>query len=110
MSRPTPRSVNDYLAALRAALAGEDPALIQDALYDAEEYLRAELAANSGVPEAEVLERVARTYGFPEEIAAAYRDTEVKVTCALRPPLTKRLEAQTPWTGSWRCIRIRALT
>ncbi len=39
--RTAPRSIDQYLAALREALAGEDPALIQDALYDAEEYLRA---------------------------------------------------------------------
>jgi hypothetical protein len=90
MTQPTPRSIDDYLTALRAALAGEDPALIQDALYDAEEYLRAEVAANPGIPEADVLERVARTYGHPEEIAAAYRDTEVTVTRALQPPVSKR--------------------
>ena len=35
-----PRSIDEYLKQLRAALEGEDPALIQDALYDAEEYLR----------------------------------------------------------------------
>ncbi len=90
MSGPAPRSIDDYLTALRAALAGEDPALIQDALYDAEEHLRAEVAANPGIPEAEVLERVVRAYGSPEEIAAAYRDTEVKVTRALQPPVSKR--------------------
>ena len=89
MSRPAPRSIKEYLTALRAALEGQDPALIQDALYDAEEYLRAELAANPGISEADVLERVAGTYGRPEEIAAAYRDTEVKVTQALRPPVSK---------------------
>jgi len=44
--RSAPRSIEQYLAALREALAGEDPALVQDALYDAEEYLRAEVAAN----------------------------------------------------------------
>jgi hypothetical protein len=96
MSRPAPRCINDYLTALRAALAGEDPALIQDALYDAEEYLRAEVAANPGIPEAEVLERVATTYGRPEEIAESYRDTEVKVTRALRPPISKRPAAPDP--------------
>ena len=42
-----PRSIDEYLKQLRAALAGADPALIQDALYDAEEYLRAEVAAQS---------------------------------------------------------------
>jgi hypothetical protein len=34
-----PRSIEEYLEALRGALAGADPALIQDALYDAEEQL-----------------------------------------------------------------------
>jgi uncharacterized membrane protein len=48
MSGLAPRSIDEYLQRLRAALDGEDPALIQDALYDAEEYLRAELAAHSG--------------------------------------------------------------
>ena len=43
-----PRSIDEYLKQLRTALAGADPALIQDALYDAEEYLRAEVAANPG--------------------------------------------------------------
>src|SRR5262245_6747401 len=90
MSRPTPRSIDDYLTALRAALGGEDPALVQDALYDAEEHLRAEVAANPGIPEADVLERVVGTYGRPEEIATAYRDTELKVTQALRPPVSQR--------------------
>ena len=42
------RSIDEYLKQLRQALAGEDPALIQDALYDAEEYLRAEVAAHPG--------------------------------------------------------------
>src|SRR5256885_9644169 len=46
MSSNAPRSIDDYLKQLRAALEGEDPALIQDALYDAEEYLRAEVAAH----------------------------------------------------------------
>jgi uncharacterized membrane protein len=96
MSRPTPRSIDDYLTVLRAALAGEDSALIQDALYDAEEYLRAEVAANPGIPEAEVLERVAGTYGRPEEVAAAYRDTEAKVTRALQPPVSKRAASPDP--------------
>jgi len=96
MSRPAPRSIDDYLSALRAALAGSDPALIQDALYDAEEYLRAEVAANPGVPEAEVLERLMTTYGSPEEIAAAYRDTELKVTRALQPPASKRAASPDP--------------
>ena len=32
----TPRTIPEYLEQLRAALGGADPALVQDALYDAE--------------------------------------------------------------------------
>ena len=86
MTNNAPRSVEDYLRQLRAALAGADIALIQDALYDAEEYLRAEIASHPGKSEADVLELIASTYGAPEEVAAAYRDTETKLNAALRTP------------------------
>lgn len=86
MSRPAPRTLDEYLRQLREALAGEDPALVQDALYDAEEYLRAEIAAQPGKPEGDVLELIASTYGAPDEVAAAYRETEAKVKAALRTP------------------------
>jgi len=86
MSTNAPRSIDEYLKQLRAALAGQDPALIQDALYDAEEYLRAEVAAHPGKSEADVLELIASTYGAPEEVASAYRDTEAKVKAALKTP------------------------
>jgi uncharacterized membrane protein len=84
-----PRSIDEYLKQLRAALGGDDPALTQDALYDAEEYLRAEVAAHPQKSEADVLELIATTYGAPEEVAAAYRDTEVKVKAALQTPAPK---------------------
>jgi uncharacterized membrane protein len=84
-----PRSIDDYLKQLRAALGGDDPALTQDALYDAEEYLRAEVAAHPDKSESDVLELIASTYGAPEEVAAAYRDTEVKVKAALKSPGAK---------------------
>lgn len=90
MSANAPRSIEDYLKQLRAALAGEDPALIQDALYDAEEYLRAEIAAHPDKSEADVLELIATTYGAPDEVATAYRDTEAKVKAALRTPQPAR--------------------
>ena len=86
MSANAPRSIDEYLRQLRNALAGEDTALIQDALYDAEEYLRAEVAAHPQRSEADVLELIASTYGAPDEVAAAYRDTEAKVKAALKPP------------------------
>ncbi len=83
---PLPTSIPDYLEHLRRSLAGADPALIQDALYDAEEYLRSELAENPGTSEADVIARVASSYGAPDEVADIYRDTEVKVQAALRAP------------------------
>ena len=86
MSVNAPRSIDEYLKQLRSALADEDAALIQDALYDAEEYLRAEVAAHPDRSEADVLELISSTYGAPEEVAAAYRDTEAKVKAALKTP------------------------
>lgn len=82
----TPTTIPEYLDQLRVALAGADPALVQDALYDAEEYLRSEMAENPGKSEAEVIASVAGSYGAPEEVADIYRDTEVTVNKALRPP------------------------
>src|SRR5580692_10629524 len=86
MTRNAPRSIDQYLKALRDELAGEDAALIQDALYDAEEYLRAEVAAHPDKSESDVLELIASTYGAPDEVAAAYRDTEAKVKAAMTTP------------------------
>ncbi|KRE87480.1 hypothetical protein ASG75_04970 [Rhodanobacter sp. Soil772] len=81
-----PRTIVEYLEQLRAALRGADPALIQDALYDAEEHLRAELAEQPGRGEAEMLEHVVGSYGAPDEVAEIYRDQEIKIQRALRPP------------------------
>jgi hypothetical protein len=92
MSPSSPRSIVGYLLALRAALAGADPALVQDALYDAEDHLRAEGAANPGMSEPELLEHIARTYGSPDEVAAAYRDTEAQVSAALHSPVSRRVQ------------------
>jgi uncharacterized membrane protein len=102
MSRSAARSIAEYLKQLREALAGEDPALIQDALYDAEEYLRAEVAAHPGKSEADVLELIASTYGAPEEVAAAYRDTEAKVKAALQTPPPRVSASQSPWRKFFR--------
>ncbi|GAA4869186.1 sensor domain-containing protein [Luteimonas vadosa] len=84
-----PTNIPDYLARLRKSLAGADPALVQDALYDAEEYLRSELAENPGRGEAEVIASVASSYGAPDEVAEIYRETEARVETALRAPTPK---------------------
>jgi len=89
-----PRTIAEYLKQLRAALKGADPALIQDALYDAEEHLRAELAEDPQRSEADMLAHVVSTYGAPEEVADIYRDQEIKIQRALRvPPPPKRRSA-----------------
>ena len=81
-----PRTINEYLEQLRAALRGADPALVQDALYDAEEHLRAELAEQPGRDEAVMLEHVVGSYGAPDEVADIYRDQEIRIQRAIRPP------------------------
>jgi uncharacterized membrane protein len=86
-STGTPRTIAEYLDQLRVALRGADPALVQDALYDAEEHLRAELAEQPGRSEADMLAHVVGSYGAPEEVADIYRNQEIKIQRALRPPL-----------------------
>ncbi len=78
------RTVEGYLANLRTALAGADPALVQDAAYDAEEYLRDALAETDGSEGA--FDAVVEAYGTPEEIASSYREAEITVAAALRKP------------------------
>ena len=85
-ARPLPTTIPEYLEQLREALRGADPAMVQDALYDAAEYLRSELSEQAGRSEAEVIASVAGSYGAPEEVADIYRETEVTVNRALRPP------------------------
>ncbi len=86
MTAATPSTVEQYLDALRSALRGADKALVQDALYDAEEHLRAELAQRPGEDEATVLAGIVASYGAPEEVAEAYRSNEATVQKALRTP------------------------
>ena len=82
-----PKTIEEYLAQLNAALADADPALKQDAQYDAEEYLRSELAEHPEWDVATMLANVATSYGAPEEVAEIYRDKEVQVETALRSPV-----------------------
>ncbi len=89
MNTAIAKSIPEYLDQLRAALAGSDPALVQDALYDAEDYLRSEWAEHPEMDEASLLASVAGSYGAPSEVADIYRDTEVTVHRALRAPPPK---------------------
>ncbi|MDP2299320.1 MAG: sensor domain-containing protein, partial [Actinomycetota bacterium] len=77
--------IEQYLHSLRAAFGGADPALVQDALYDAEEYLHAELAG-CAENDADCFAAVVERYGTPDEVAAAYLETEITVARALKTP------------------------
>lgn len=84
------RSVDDYLSQLKKELRGCDRAMIQDALSDAEEYLRTALdsamADGATVSEADALSHIIERYGMPEEVATAYREMEHRITPALARP------------------------
>lgn len=86
------QTIDTYLDALRAALKGCDKALIQDALWDAENHLRSELARGRwkepGLDEAAALKEILATYGEPAEVAAAYKDRDAIVSAALAPSAT----------------------
>jgi len=83
--------IDTYLRDLRSALEGADPALVQDALFDAEEYLNEGLAAAGRPPDdrpggspgdfAAIVER----YGRPQEVASAYLENAAGVV-AVRAP------------------------
>lgn len=90
------RTIGGYLAELRKALAGADPALVQDALYDAEEYLRDATAENGG-DSAEAFDAAVAAYGTPDEVAAAYRDSELTVARALRAPVPSARKSANPF-------------
>ncbi len=79
-------TVEQYLAELKKQLSGCDRATIQDALYDAEEYLRTALdkeMGNTSLSEAEAFSAIVEKYGSPEETAAAYREIESRLAPAL---------------------------
>ncbi len=73
-------SIDQYLYQLRKEMSGCDRATIQDALSDAEEYLRNAVAsareARPGIGETEALPAAMQEYGTPAEIADAYRRVE----------------------------------
>lgn len=83
-------TIENYLAALRHELAGCDPAMVQDALADVDEFVREERealrkAAGTEPSEAELVARLLGRYGEPAEVADAYRQNEVRVARALSP-------------------------
>jgi uncharacterized membrane protein len=86
------KTVDEYLALLKEELAGADAALMQDAVSDAEEYLRTELSQTGGdVSESDALSSIIDKFGSPEEVAAGYRQMEATASPAIGSEQAKRL-------------------
>lgn len=73
------QSIQAYLASLAAELKQQDPALIQDALFDAESHFRDALAEYS----THSINSIMAQYGKPEDIAQYYIEMEETVDWAL---------------------------
>jgi hypothetical protein len=81
--------ISAYLRQLKNELSGSDPATTQDALSDAEEYLRSGVSQilrdTPELSEEAALQRVVDEYGTPAEVAGAYREIETRVRPTLAP-------------------------
>lgn len=81
--------IEGYLAQLKKELGGSDPAVVQDALSDAEEHLRnaldQALKQNPGLTASAALANVIEEYGSPAEVAAGYTELEARFTPSLAP-------------------------
>ena len=87
MTAATPRTVEQYLDSLRSALQGADRALVQDALYDAEEHLRAELAQHPGEQRGRRCWPASwRATALPTKWPTRIAPTRPRVQAALRTP------------------------
>lgn len=80
-------SVEEYLDVLKAELRDSDTAVVQDALADAEEHLRAALTSlqekQPELSEEAALTHVIEQYGSPEETASAYKEVERRTVPSL---------------------------
>ena len=80
-------NIDGYLQNLKAEMKDCDRATVQDALSDAEEYLRNALdnakAGKPGVTEENVFAAIVEEYGTPAEIADAYRKIEARTSPSL---------------------------
>src|SRR4030042_1041731 len=90
-------SIEQYLSELKKAMAGSDRATIQDALSDAEEYLRNALSGTTralGASPEQALQPIIEKYGAPAEVAAAYKEIESRTPPAFTPSAPKVSEAR----------------
>ncbi len=88
------KDVDEYLIQLKKQLKHSDPALIQDALSDAEEHLRNALEGaqkeNSDISEDKALQSIIEKYGEPIEIASAYREIESRISPSLSSDVSQK--------------------
>ena len=92
------KSIDEFLSVLKRELKGNDRALIQDALSDAEEHIRTALEnimnTKQEVTEEEALSQAIESYGDPSEIAADYKKLDEYLTPVLAP--SKNVDNK-PW-------------
>ena len=90
-------NIDGYLRQLKSEMKDCDRATVQDALSDAEEYLRNALdnlkTNKPAVPEANAFASVVEEYGTPAEIADAYRKIEARTSPSLVARTTKKNQA-----------------
>ncbi len=81
------KKITEYLDQLKRELEGRDPAIIQDALSDAEEHfntaLEEAIESTPVISEEEILPLLVEKYGSPREIADAYLEIESRFLPAL---------------------------
>ena len=99
------KSIKEYLHQLKNQLVNNDPAIVQDALSDAEEHLRDAynnaLVVYPNMSEEEALAQVIEKYGTPDEVASVYREIEVRTPPALarRKTYTEKRSSFTRFFG-----------
>ena len=88
------KTIEDYLDALKNEMKDADPALVQDAQFDAREHLTMALSATKEkqpeISDADALTSIIDGYGSPEETASAYKEVERRTS----PALTQTVKPQ----------------
>ncbi|MDP2876416.1 MAG: sensor domain-containing protein [Holophaga sp.] len=97
-------TLSAYLEAMTKALVGSDKALIQDALYDAQQRIDREMSRLAWedplLTPSQALEKTLAALGTPEQLAETYRQREQVVAEALatpRPPTQEAAQGDRPW-------------
>lgn len=104
-------TIEQYLASLRKELGGSDKATVQDALSDAEEYLRTALG-DAPSNDTNALAAAIGEYGTPDEVAAAYKRAELHPSPvpAMALAIEKAAPAARPTTKDNRPFYVRFWT